>query len=72
LADVFGGQMEPARPARPRRFFLQAQAQKVFHRLRSVFKKRFSSFLKRVAFAGSHGWRGFQRTFFGLFWQTPG
>jgi len=53
-------------------FFLQAQAQKVFHRLRSVFKKRFSSFLKRVAFAGSRGWRGFQRTFFGLFWQTPG
>jgi len=55
-------------------FFLQAQAQaqKVFHRLRSVFKKRFSSFLKRVAFAGSHGWRGFQRTFFSLLWQTPG
>jgi hypothetical protein len=49
-----------------------AQAQKVFHSLRSVFKNRFSSFLKRVAFAGSRASHGFQRMIFGLLWQTPG
>jgi hypothetical protein len=52
--------------------FLQPAEQKVFHRLRGVFEKRFSSFLKRVAFAGSRASRGIQRTHFGLFWQIPG
>jgi hypothetical protein len=53
-------------------FFFAGGGAKVIHRLFSVFEKRFFSFLSVGASAGSHGWQGFQRTLFGLLWQTPG
>jgi hypothetical protein len=53
-------------------FFFAGGGAKSFPQAATVFKKRFSSFLRVGAFAGSHGWRGFQRTLFGLLWQIPG
>jgi hypothetical protein len=53
-------------------FFCGRRREKFSTGCAAFLKTVFSSFLKRVAFAGSLASRGFQRMIFGLLWQIPG